>query len=87
MRTIAVIGAGAAGCFCAALLSRLHPDWKVCVLEAAAHPMQKLAVTGGGRCNITNSFEFVDSLSDVYPRGANLMKRLLHSFGPEDCLH
>ena len=87
MRTIAVIGAGAAGCFCAALLARIHPDWKVCVLEAAAHPMQKLAVTGGGRCNITNSFEFVDSLSDVYPRGANLMKRLLHSFGPEDCLH
>ncbi len=87
MRTITVIGAGAAGCFCAALLARIHPDWKVCVLEAAAHPMQKLAVTGGGRCNITNSFEFVDSLSDVYPRGANLMKRLLHSFGPEDCLH
>lgn len=86
MREIAIIGAGAAGCFCAAELARLHPDWEVSVLEAAARPMQKLAVTGGGRCNITNSFQFVDSLADVYPRGANLMKRLLHSFSPEDCL-
>lgn len=86
MRTIAVIGAGAAGCFCAAEIVRLHPDWKVSVFEAAARPMLKLAVTGGGRCNITNSFESVESLADVYPRGANLMKRLLHTFSAQDCL-
>ena len=48
--------------------------------------MAKLSVTGGGRCNITNTFEGVDSLGEVYPRGERLMKRLLHSFGPQDCL-
>ncbi|MCR5325694.1 MAG: aminoacetone oxidase family FAD-binding enzyme [Bacteroidales bacterium] len=86
MQDIVVIGAGAAGCFCAAEMARLRPDLRVSVFEAAARPMMKLAVTGGGRCNITNSFEWVASLADVYPRGDKLMKRLLHSFGPEDCL-
>jgi len=86
MQDIVVIGAGAAGCFCAAEMARLRPDLKVSVFEAASRPMMKLAVTGGGRCNITNSFEGVSALAHVYPRGDKLMKRLLHSFGPEDCL-
>lgn len=86
MKEIAIIGAGAAGCFCAALLSGQHPEWSVSLYEAGPRPMMKLAVTGGGRCNITNTFEGVDSLADVYPRGDKLMKRLLHSFGPEECL-
>ena len=48
--------------------------------EAQKKPMSKLALTGGGRCNITNSFEFVRSVEEVYPRGATLMKRALKSF-------
>ena len=86
MANVVIIGGGAAGCFCAAELSSLHPGWQITVLEAGPRLMAKLAVTGGGRCNITNSFAFVESLSDVYPRGERLMKRLLHSFGPQDCL-
>ena len=86
MNRVVIIGGGAAGCFCAAELARLRPDLRVSVFEAAARPMMKLAVTGGGRCNITNSFERVSSLAEVYPRGDKLMKRLLHSFGPADCL-
>lgn len=48
--------------------------------------MAKLALTGGGRCNISNSFEFVRSLDEVYPRGASLMKRALAEYSPEDVL-
>ena len=84
MKDIVIIGAGAAGCFCAAELSRLRPDFRITVLEAQARPMAKLAVTGGGRCNITNTFETVDDMRSVYPRGFNLMKKLLKSFGPAD---
>lgn len=86
MKSTAIIGAGASGCFTSILLHRRHPDWKITVLEAAKRPMAKLAVTGGGRCNITNSFEHVRSLKDVYPRGTNLMKRLLKSFSANDLL-
>ena len=87
MKKIAIIGGGAAGCFCAVEIKRRRPSCDVTVFEAASRPMIKLGLTGGGRCNITNSFEGVESLADVYPRGVNLMKRLLHSFGPSDCLH
>ena len=73
MQDIVVIGAGAAGCFCAAEMARLRPDLKVSVFEAASRPMMKLAVTGGGRCTITNSFEWVSALAHVDPRGDKLM--------------
>ncbi|MBP5382103.1 MAG: NAD(P)/FAD-dependent oxidoreductase, partial [Bacteroidales bacterium] len=53
---VVIIGGGAAGCFCAAILSELHPLWQVTVLEAGGRLMSKLSITGGGRCNLTNSF-------------------------------
>ena len=84
MLTIAVIGAGAAGCFCAAELRRRLPDARVDVFEAGPKPLAKVAVTGGGRCNLTNSFEGVRSLSEAYPRGDRLMKRLLRVFSQQD---
>ena len=81
---IAIIGAGAAGCICAVEVKRLHPEADVTVYEAGREPLAKVALTGGGRCNITNTFAGVDSLRDVYPRGWRLMHRLLHGFGPQD---
>ena len=84
MPEISIIGAGAAGCFCAAELRRRLPDAHIDVYEAGPKPLAKVAVTGGGRCNLTNSFEGIRSLSEVYPRGDRLMKRLLHVFSQED---
>ena len=84
MHRIAIIGAGAAGCFCAAELKRLRADLRVDVYESGPKPLAKVAITGGGRCNLTNSFEGIRSLSEVYPRGERLMKRLLHVFSQED---
>lgn len=78
---IAIIGAGAAGCFCSINLKRSIPDAEVIVYESGRVPLAKVALTGGGRCNLTNSFEGIDAISDAYPRGANLMKRLLKEFG------
>ena len=76
----AIIGAGAAGCFCANVLKRLSPDSQIDVYESGQKPLQKVAITGGGRCNLTNSFAEVRSMNQVYPRGYNLMKRLLKRF-------
>ena len=84
MPKVAVIGAGAAGCFCAVQLRRMAPELSVTVFEAAPKAMAKLAVTGGGRCNLTNSFEGIHSLSEAYPRGERVMKRALKVFSQED---
>ena len=86
MKEVAVIGGGAAGCFAAVCLKRMAPGLHVSLYEAADRPMKKLAVTGGGRCNLTNSFEGVSSLAKVYPRGERLMKRALRAFGVAETL-
>ena len=84
MKRIAVIGAGAAGCFCTAELRRLRPDFRVDVYESGPKALAKVAITGGGRCNLTNSFAGIRSLAEAYPRGERLMKRLLKQFSQED---
>ena len=92
---MAVIGGGAAGCFCAVNAARRLPEAEITLFEAGPKLLAKVAVTGGGRCNITNSFQDVAlngqepgkrRLAEVYPRGDQLMRRALRAFGPEDTL-
>lgn len=86
MKTVAIIGAGAAGCFCAAELRRVAPEVAVTVFEAGSKPLAKVAITGGGRCNLTNVFEGIRSLAEAYPRGERVMKRALKAFSQEDTI-
>lgn len=79
-----IIGGGAAGFFAAVNLKELSPDAEVTILERGDATLRKVAVSGGGRCNVTNSFAAVDDLAEVYPRGHRLMRKLFHTFGPED---
>lgn len=81
---IAVIGAGAAGCLAAIETARRLPHAHIRLYEGGHRPLAKVAVTGGGRCNLTNSFAQVKILDRVYPRGAKLMKRLLREFSHRD---
>lgn len=86
MKTVAIIGAGAAGCFCAAELRRVAPEVAVTLFEAGSKPLAKVAITGGGRCNLTNDFEGIRSLAEAYPRGERVMKRALKAFSQEDTI-
>lgn len=83
---VAIIGAGAAGCFCAINIKRMHRDCDVEIFEAGTRPLAKVAVTGGGRCNLTNSFRNIKNLSEAYPRGDKLMRRALSAFSQEDTM-
>ena len=81
---VAVVGGGAAGFFSAIHIKRALPSAEVVILERAQRFLAKVKVSGGGRCNLTNSFAKVSDLSKVYPRGHRLMKRLLREFSHED---
>ena len=83
MRT-AIIGGGAAGFFLAINLKELMPTMEVTIFEKSKKVLAKVEVSGGGRCNCTNSFENVRDLSQVYPRGHRLMKRLFKTFNYRD---
>lgn len=77
---IAIIGGGAAGCFAAIQIKQRLPQATVTIYESQQRALAKVAITGGGRCNLTNTFTSVKSLETVYPRGFRLMKRLFHVF-------
>ena len=76
----AIIGGGAAGFFLAINLKELYPEMEVTIFERGKRVLAKVEVSGGGRCNCTNSFAEVKDLSAVYPRGHRLMKRLMKGF-------
>jgi predicted flavoprotein YhiN len=56
----------------------------VTLFEKSRRVLAKVSVTGGGRCNLTNTFDEVTDLKQVYPRGYNLMKRLFRQFDHRD---
>lgn len=80
INSIAIIGGGAAGFFIAANIKKNHPDTQIIIFEKAKNVLNKVKVSGGGRCNLSNSFLEIKDLSQAYPRGHRLMKKLFKSF-------
>ena len=75
-----MIGGGAAGFFAAINMKEMCPELEVSIFERGNRVLAKVEISGGGRCNCTNTFEGVSDLSKVYPRGHRLMKRLMNVF-------
>ena len=85
MKRVAIVGGGAAGFFTAVCLKERLPQAQVTIFEQKQHVLAKVKVSGGGRCNCTNTFAGVSpDLKGVYPRGFRLMKRLLKGFSQHD---
>lgn len=82
---IAIIGAGAAGCFAAANIS-YQPGREVAIFEKMGKALQKVKVSGGGRCNVTHQLFDIPELLKKYPRGKNFLKKTLHHFTPADTI-
>ena len=80
----AIIGGGAAGFFLAINLKEMCPQMDVTILEGSKRVLAKVEISGGGRCNCTNSFEDINDLQSVYPRGHRLLKRLFKQFDYRD---
>ncbi len=80
----AIVGGGAAGFFLAVNLKEMMPEMEVTIFERSQRVLAKVEVSGGGRCNCTNSFAEVRDLQTVYPRGHRLMKRLFNVFDHQD---
>ena len=85
-KRIVIVGGGAAGCFCAVNLKRRCPNASVTVVESKSKVLAKVALTGGGRCNLTNTFRDIRSVIQAYPRGETLMKRALKVFSHTDTI-
>ena len=81
---IAVVGGGAAGFFAAIAAKQSNPEARVTIFERGQKVLAKVLITGGGRCNLTNSFAQITDLKQAYPRGDKMMKRLFNVFSHKD---
>ncbi|MDH4161127.1 MAG: NAD(P)/FAD-dependent oxidoreductase [Nitrospirota bacterium] len=78
---VIIIGAGAAGMFCAALCAGRGRS--VLVLDHASRTGSKVRISGGGRCNFTN----LNAAAEHYrSRNPNFCKSALARFTPRDML-
>ncbi|MBQ0023316.1 MAG: aminoacetone oxidase family FAD-binding enzyme [Prevotellaceae bacterium] len=81
---LSVVGGGAAGFFLAINVKKMLPELDVTIFEQQKKVLSKVEISGGGRCNCTNTFAEITDLKQAYPRGASLLKRLFKQFGPKE---
>ena len=72
-----IIGAGAAGLFCAALAGQRGR--RVLLIDHSEKPGRKILISGGGRCNFTNTGATADNFLSANPHFA---KSALSRFTP-----
>jgi len=77
---VAVVGAGAAGLATAAFAARQAPALSILMLDGARRPGAKILVSGGGRCNVTNT---VVTPADFWAPASPPLRRVLRAFSVE----
>lgn len=82
-----VIGGGAAGFFCAINYAESNLNAKILILEASNKVLSKVRISGGGRCNVTNTCSDPKELCKFYPRGELEMLGPFTRFGTQDTQH
>lgn len=77
---VIIVGGGAAGFFTAINVAQQRSDLKVCILERGKDVLQKVKVSGGGRCNVTHACFDPKELTQYYPRGEKELLGPFHQF-------
>ena len=85
-RRIVIAGGGASGFFAAITCAEADPSAEVVIYEATAHPLAKVRVSGGGRCNVTHACFEPRDLVQRFPRGARELLGPFTRFGPNDTI-
>lgn len=82
-KTIAIIGAGPAGCCCAKFLTDAGLD---VILFDRGKFLRTLLPTGGGRCNLAHAEYDFKELAKNYPRGEKFLYSVFSKFGTADTI-
>jgi hypothetical protein len=84
---IVVIGGGAAGFFAAINAANANAEAEVIILEKTGKLLQKVKISGGGRCNVTHACFDLKQLSLSYPRGEKQLKSAFSRFSTTDTIN
>lgn len=77
---VLIIGAGAAGFFTAINIAEQNSSLNIAILERGNAVLQKVKVSGGGRCNVTHACFDPKELTQFYPRGEKELLGPFHQF-------
>jgi predicted Rossmann fold flavoprotein len=69
LKTIVIIGGGAAGYMAAITCAEQNRDCRVIIVERGKQTLEKVRISGGGRCNVTHACYDARELVKFYPRG------------------
>ncbi len=83
---IVIAGGGAAGFFAAIAAAEANPSATVTLYEATAHPLAKVRISGGGRCNVTHACFEPRELIKRYPRGGRELLGPFTRWGPRETI-
>ncbi|GIV32193.1 MAG: hypothetical protein KatS3mg030_495 [Saprospiraceae bacterium] len=86
MYDLIVVGGGAAGFFTAIRVGELRPGSRILLLEKGGKVLQKVRISGGGRCNVTHACFEPKELVKNYPRGSRELLGPFHRFQPGDTI-
>ena len=85
-KKLIIVGGGAAGFFAAINAAELNPEMEVIILEGSNKVLQKVKVSGGGRCNVTHACFIPNELIEFYPRGKKELLGPFHKFMTGDTM-
>ena len=85
MRTVIIIGGGAAGMFAAYSAATSERDNRVILIEKNEKLGKKLYITGKGRCNLTNNVPIPEFLNNVIGN-PKFLYGALTEFSPENAM-
>lgn len=85
-KDVVVVGGGAAGFFAAINMAEQNPKLKVAILERGKEGLQKVKISGGGRCNVTHAEFIPQELVLNYPRGEKELLGPFHQFMTGDTI-
>jgi len=80
MNKVIIIGGGAAGYFTAINAKENNPNLDITILEKGKDVLQKVKISGGGRCNVTHACFTPKELIAFYPRGKKELLGPFHQF-------
>ena len=83
---IIIVGGGAAGFFTAINIVERNPHLKVAILERGKNVLEKVRISGGGRCNVTHACFDPNELVKFYPRGEKELRGPFHQFCSGDTI-
>lgn len=84
MKKIVFVGGGATAFFCAANLD--ETKYNITILEQNADVLQKVKISGGGRCNVSHACFDPKELVQFYPRGSRELLSVFTKFQPGDTM-